>query len=32
MTTQIVGYLSAGLVAAAVMKNREPLGFAATAK
>jgi len=32
MTTQIVGYLSAGLVVAAVMKNREPLGFAATAK
>ncbi|HLX76414.1 MAG TPA: hypothetical protein VKR26_16825 [Terriglobales bacterium] len=32
MTTQIVGYLCAGLVAAAVMKNREPLGFAATAK
>ncbi len=32
MTTQIVGYLAAGLVAAAVVKNREPLGFAASAK
>lgn len=30
MTTQIMGYLVAGLVAAAVLKNREPLGFAAT--
>ena len=32
MTTQIVGYLAAGLVAAGVMKNREPLGFAANAR
>jgi hypothetical protein len=32
MTMQIVGFLVAGLVAAAVVKNREPLGFAATAK
>lgn len=32
MTTQILGYLAAGLVAAAVVKNREPLGFAASAK
>jgi hypothetical protein len=32
MTTQILGYLAAGLAAAAVLKNREPLGFAATAK
>jgi hypothetical protein len=32
MTTQIVGYLVAGLVAAAVLKNREPLGFAAGGK
>jgi hypothetical protein len=32
MTTQIVGYLAAGLVAAAVVRNREPLGFAATAR
>jgi len=32
MTTQIVGYVAAGLVAAAVLKNREPLGFSATAK
>jgi hypothetical protein len=32
MTTQIVGYLAAGLVGAAVLKNREPLGFAANAK
>jgi hypothetical protein len=32
MTTQIVGYLVAGLVAAAVLKNRERLGFAAGGK
>jgi hypothetical protein len=32
MTMQIVGYFVAGLVAAAVVKNREPLGFAAGAK
>jgi len=32
MTTQIVAYLVAGLVGAAVLKNREPLGFAANAK
>jgi hypothetical protein len=32
MTTQIVGYFVAGLVAAAVVRNREPLGFAATTK
>ena len=32
MTTQIVGFLAAGLVAAAVVKNRQPLGFAATAR
>lgn len=32
MTMQIVGYLAAGLLAAAVVKNREPLGFAASAK
>lgn len=32
MTTQIVGYLAAGLAAAAVLKNREPLGFTVTAK
>ena len=30
MTTQIVGYFVAGLVAAAVLKTREPLGFSAT--
>jgi hypothetical protein len=32
MTTQTVAYLVAGLVAGAVIKNREPLGFAASAK
>ena len=32
MTMQIVGYVAAGVVAAAVLKNREPLGFAASAK
>jgi hypothetical protein len=32
MATQIVGFLAAGLVAAAVIKNREPLGFAASAQ
>ncbi|HKW67949.1 MAG TPA: hypothetical protein VJP04_11715 [Terriglobales bacterium] len=32
MTMQIIAFLVAGLVAAAVVKNREPLGFAATAK
>jgi hypothetical protein len=32
MSTQIIAYLVAGLVAAAVLKNREPLGFAAGAK
>jgi hypothetical protein len=32
MLTQIIAYLAAGLVAAAVLKNREPLGFAAGAK
>ena len=32
VTTQIVAFLLAGLVAAAVLKNREPLGFAAEAK
>jgi hypothetical protein len=32
MTTQVVAYLAAGLVAAAVLKNREPLGFAANAR
>lgn len=32
MFTQIVAFLAAGLVAAAVVKNREPLGFAASAK
>jgi hypothetical protein len=32
MTMQIVGYLAAGLVAAVVVKNRQPLGFTAGAK
>jgi heme exporter protein D len=32
MFTQVVAFLAAGLVAAAVVKNREPLGFAASAK
>lgn len=32
MTTQIVAYLVAGLVGAAVLRAREPLGFAANAK
>jgi hypothetical protein len=32
LTTQIIGYLAAGLVAAAVLKSREPLGLAAGAK
>jgi len=32
MTIQVVAYLVAGLVAAGVFKNREPLGFAANAK
>ncbi len=32
MSTQVIAYLVAGLVAAAVVKNREPLGFAAAAK
>ncbi len=32
MSTQIIAYLVAGLVAATVIKNREPLGFAAGAK
>lgn len=32
MVTQIVAYLAAGLVAAAVLKNRGQLGFAAGAK
>lgn len=32
MFTQVVAFLVAGLAAAAVVKNREPLGFAAAAK
>lgn len=32
MFTQIVAFLAAGMVAAAVVKNREALGFAASAK
>ena len=32
MTMQIIAYLLAGLVAAAVLRNREPLGFAVAAK
>lgn len=32
MFIQVVAFLAAGLVAAAVVKNREPLGFAASAK
>lgn len=32
MTMQIIAYLVAGLVVAAVLKNRGPLGFAAAAK
>jgi len=32
MTMQIVAFFVAGLVATAVLKNREPLGFAASAK
>ena len=32
MSTQIIAFLVAGLAAAAVLKNREPLGFVAAAK